>query len=190
MTVYTFCITVPNSIEAEDVNIHTGSGALDIHLHVTDPCAVRRPDYFLVTVKSTDGVIITTVQHQHPTIHILLPQDVNECDLIVTISAENRAGVSIPTEIPVGCQTASHSTATTPITATTPTTTRARSITTSTDLVDPNQQGDNNIIYIAVGVAVAAVVIVTAGALLLIILWRCKRKTKGEPPVENFSEKR
>jgi len=103
MTVYTFCITVPNSIEAEDVNIHTGSGALDIHLHVTDPCAVRRPDNFLVTV-STDGVIITTVKHQHlvPTIHILLPQDVNECDLIVTISAENRAGVSIPTVIPVG----------------------------------------------------------------------------------------
>lgn len=48
----------------------------------------------------------------------------------------------------VGCQNASHSTATTPITATTPTTTRAGSITTSTDLVDPNQQGDNNIIYI------------------------------------------
>ena len=36
MTVYTFCITVPNSIEAEDVNIRTGSGALDIHLHVSN----------------------------------------------------------------------------------------------------------------------------------------------------------
>ena len=53
-------------------------------------------------MKSTDGVIIKTVQHQHPTIHILLPQDVNECDLNVAISAENRAGVSIPTEIPIG----------------------------------------------------------------------------------------
>ena len=32
---------------------------------------------------------------------------------------------------------------------------------------------------LAIGVAVGAVVVVTAGALLLIILWRCRRKSKG-----------
>ena len=51
---------------------------------------------------STDGVIITTVQHPVTTIHVTLPQNVDECDLIVIISMENNAGVSSPTEIPVG----------------------------------------------------------------------------------------
>jgi len=72
---------------------------------VTDPCTVRIPDYFLVTVTSTDGVIITTVQHQRPvttaritTIRVTLHQNVDECDLIVGINAGNSAGMSSPTE--------------------------------------------------------------------------------------------
>ena len=47
-------------------------------------------------------MIITTVQHPVTTIHVTLPQNVDECDLIVIISMENNAGVSSPTEIPVG----------------------------------------------------------------------------------------
>ena len=76
---------------------------------VTDLCTVRIPDYFLVTVTSADGVIITTVQHQHPattvhitTIPVTLPQNVDECYLIVRISAGNSAGMSSPTESTIG----------------------------------------------------------------------------------------
>ena len=75
---------------------------------VTDQCTVRMPNSFLVSVMTADGVIITTDKHPHSesvatvTIHILLPQSIDECDLIVRISAENRAGVSSPAEIPVG----------------------------------------------------------------------------------------
>jgi len=90
---------------------------------------------------STDGMIITTVQHPVTTIHVTLPQNVDECDLIVIISMENSAGVSSTTEIPV-----------------------------------------------ATVVPVGVVVILTAGALLL-TLWRCKRKTEGEPLVENVTAK-
>ena len=71
-------------------------------LQVTDLCTVRMPDYFLVTVMSTDGVIITTVQHPVTTIHVTLPQNVDECNLIVRISAGNSAGTSSPTEVPIG----------------------------------------------------------------------------------------
>ena len=72
---------------------------------VTDQCTVRMPNSFLVSVTTANGVIITTDNHPHSesvatTIHILL--SVDECDLIVRISAENRAGVSSPTDIPVG----------------------------------------------------------------------------------------
>ena len=63
---------------------------------------VRMPDYFLVTVMSTDGMIITTVQHPVTTIHVTLPQNVDECNLIVRISAGNSAGTSSPTEVPIG----------------------------------------------------------------------------------------
>ena len=72
---------------------------------MTDPCTVRIPDYFLVTVTSTDGVVITTVQHQHPvaaaritTIHVTLSQNVDNCNLIVRINARNSVGTSPPTE--------------------------------------------------------------------------------------------
>ena len=76
---------------------------------VNDLCTLRIPDYFLVTVTSADGVIITTVQHQHPattvrivTIPVTLPQNVDECYLIVRISAGNSAGMSSPTESTIG----------------------------------------------------------------------------------------
>ena len=68
-----------------------------------EPCTVRIPDYFLVTVTSTDGVIIKTVQHPVATVNITtirvtLPQNVDKCSLIVVISAGNSAGMSSPTE--------------------------------------------------------------------------------------------
>ena len=66
-------------------------------LQVTDPCAVRIPDYFFVTVMCTDGMIITTVQHPVTSIHAILPQNVDNC-LIVRVSAGNSAGTSLPTE--------------------------------------------------------------------------------------------
>jgi len=65
---------------------------------VTDPCTVRIPDYFLVTVMSTDEMIIKTVQHPVTSIRVTLPQNVDECDLIVRVSAVNSAGISSPTE--------------------------------------------------------------------------------------------
>jgi len=77
----------------------------------------------------------------------------------------------------VGCQT------TDPTTAPTQYNTRSLPVDTTTpDLGDPRPQGDNNIIYIAIGVPVGAVVIITTAALLLIILWKCKRTTKGTAP--------
>ena len=56
---------------------------------------------------TTDRVIITTVQHpvatvRITTIHVTLPQNVDECNLVVRISAGNSAGVSSPTEIIIG----------------------------------------------------------------------------------------
>lgn len=71
---------------------------------MTDPCTARISSFFLVTVMSSDGVIITTVQHQHPvaTIHIVLPRNMDKCNLIVNISVGNSAGMSSPTEITVG----------------------------------------------------------------------------------------
>ena len=68
---------------------------------MTDPCTVRLPDYFHITVLSADGMIITTVQHPVTTIRVTLPQNVEKC-LIVRISAGNSAGLSSPTEISVG----------------------------------------------------------------------------------------
>jgi len=58
------------------------------------------PNYFLVTVTSTDGVNIKAVQRPVAAtiaIHVALPQNVAEC-LIVNISAGNSAGMSSPTE--------------------------------------------------------------------------------------------
>jgi len=59
------------------------------------------PNYFLVTVTSTDGVIVTAVQQPVATLRVALPQNVDEC-LIVNISAGNSAGMSLPTEFTVG----------------------------------------------------------------------------------------
>jgi len=68
---------------------------------------MRRPDFFLVTVLSTARVIVTTEQHDyqpgHPVaIRLRLPQNVDTCNLIVTISAGNNAGMSSPIEVAVG----------------------------------------------------------------------------------------
>jgi len=76
-------------------------------VQVTDLCTLRIPDYFLVTVMSTDGVITTTVQHPVTTVHITticvtLPQNDDNCNLTVRINAGNSAGVSSPTNITVG----------------------------------------------------------------------------------------
>ena len=76
---------------------------MDAHfLQVTDPCIVRMPNTFLVTVMSSGGDNITAVQYQITTIHIALPQSVDECNLIVSIRVGNSAGMSSPTEIAIG----------------------------------------------------------------------------------------
>ena len=51
---------------------------------------------------STDGMIIKTVQHPVATIRVTLPQNVDECNLILRVSAGNSAGMSSPTEVPIG----------------------------------------------------------------------------------------
>jgi len=54
---------------------------------------------------STDRVTITNVTVQLPVLRIVrvpLPQNEEECNLIVRIRAQNRAGTSSPTEMPVG----------------------------------------------------------------------------------------
>jgi len=77
-------------------------------MQVTDPCTVRRPNTFLVTVMSTARNVITTVHHDHQrehqdaAIHIQLPQTADECNLIVNINAGNSAGMSPSTEIYIG----------------------------------------------------------------------------------------
>ena len=69
---------------------------------MADPCTARIPNFFLVTVMSTVGAVITTVQRPvTTTIHVELPQNVYEC-LTVNISAGNNAGITPPTEITVG----------------------------------------------------------------------------------------
>jgi len=71
-------------------------------IQVTEPCAVRVPNSFLVTVMSPDGIIIATEQYPVTAIHVTLPQSVDECNLTVNISAGNSAGMSPPTEISAG----------------------------------------------------------------------------------------
>lgn len=76
---------------------------------MSDPCAIRVPNTFYVTVMSTDGVVITTVQHPvATTIHVVLPQNVDKCSLIVRIRVQNSAGTSSPTEMSVGKLPHSH----------------------------------------------------------------------------------
>ena len=55
-------------------------------------------------MSSDQGNITTNVTVQHPVtrIRVPLPQYVNECNLIVRVRAQNSAGMSSTTEIPVG----------------------------------------------------------------------------------------
>ena len=70
-----------------------------LYTKVTEPCTIRMPVYFLVTVMSTDGVIIKTVQHPVATDRITtIRVTLDECYLVVRISAGNSAGISSPTE--------------------------------------------------------------------------------------------
>ena len=69
---------------------------------------MRTPNYFVITVTNSSRTInTTTVSHDHQsgsqvTIRIELPQNVDMCSLVVSISAGNSAGMSSPTEIEVG----------------------------------------------------------------------------------------
>ena len=70
-------------------------------------CPSRIPEFFLITLLTTDGHILheTTITHQpgqavaHFTIS--LPQTVDECSLRVRISAGNSAGISAPSDVAV-----------------------------------------------------------------------------------------
>lgn len=96
-----------------------------------------------VTLRDLEAMLLTNIRLQ---LLMMKPHCNYREDYIIINACDMQ--LKAPIFHHVGCQTPSHSTATTQITATTPTTTRAGSITTSTDLVDPNQQGHNNIIYI------------------------------------------
>ena len=69
---------------------------------------MRTPGYFVITVMTSGRTVnITTVPHDHQSgsqvaIRIELPQNVDMCNLLVSISAGNSAGTSLPTEIEVG----------------------------------------------------------------------------------------
>ena len=70
-------------------------------------CPSRMPEYFLITLLTTDGHILheTTVTHQSEDtvahFNISLPQSVDVCSLHVRISAGNSAGISSPSDIVV-----------------------------------------------------------------------------------------
>jgi len=51
---------------------------------------------------STNGAVLTTVRSPNTAILVMLPQNVDDCNLIVRISARNSAGMSSPTEFLVG----------------------------------------------------------------------------------------
>ena len=84
---------------------HTKSSS---HLQVTEPCKMRTPNYFIITVMNSGRTVnTTTVPHDHQsgsqvTTEIELPQNVDMCGLVVSIRAGNSAGMSSPTEIEVG----------------------------------------------------------------------------------------
>jgi len=69
---------------------------------------MRKPNSLHITVMNSGRTVnTTTVPHDHQsgsqvTIRIELPQNVNTCNLVVTIRAENSAGMSSTTEIEVG----------------------------------------------------------------------------------------
>ena len=68
-------------------------------------CPGRIPEFFLVTLLTTDGHILheTTVTHQPEDrvayFNISLPASVDGCSLHVRISAGNSAGMSAPSDI-------------------------------------------------------------------------------------------
>ena len=70
-------------------------------------CPSRIPEFFLVTLLTTDGHILheTTVTHQSEDtvayFNISLPPSVDVCSLRVRISAGNSAGMSAPNDIAV-----------------------------------------------------------------------------------------
>ena len=70
-------------------------------------CTSRMPEYFLITLLTTDGHILheRTVNHQpEDTVSyfpVSLPQNVDVCSLHVRISAGNSAGMSAPSDIAV-----------------------------------------------------------------------------------------
>ena len=70
-------------------------------------CTSRMPEYFLITLLTTDGHILhkITVTHQlEDTVAyfpVSLPQNVEVCTLHVRINAGNSAGMSAPSEIAV-----------------------------------------------------------------------------------------
>ena len=77
-------------------------------LQVPEPCKMRIPSYFVITVMTSGRTVnTTTVQYDTQSgsqvaIRIELPQNVDTCRLHVYISAGNGAGMSLPTEIEVG----------------------------------------------------------------------------------------
>lgn len=70
-------------------------------------CPSRIPEFFLITLLTTDGHILheTTVTHQpeDTVAHfpVSLPQNVDVCTLHVKISGGNSAGMSAPSDIAV-----------------------------------------------------------------------------------------
>ena len=70
-------------------------------------CTSRMPEYFLITLLTTDGHILheTTVTHQSEDtvayFNISLPASVDGCSLHVRISAGDSAGMSAPSDIAV-----------------------------------------------------------------------------------------
>ena len=70
-------------------------------------CTSRIPEFFLITLLTTDGHILheTTVTHQpEDTVAdfpVSLPQNVDVCSLHVRISAGNSAGMSTPSDMAV-----------------------------------------------------------------------------------------
>ena len=76
---------------------------------MAEPCEVRRPNSLHISVMTSGWVAVntTTVHHDHQSgpqvvIRITLPRNVDMCSLLVSIRAENSAGMSSPTEIEVG----------------------------------------------------------------------------------------
>ena len=70
-------------------------------------CTSRIPEFFLITLLTTDGHILRemTIPHQpEDTVAdftVSLPQNVDVCSLHVRISAGNSAGMSAPSDIAV-----------------------------------------------------------------------------------------